>query len=144
MAIVGMDTVEQVEENVRVAEAFAPLETQQERALLERALALVPEARKDLWWLPQERIAQILEHCTESLSALSDLRLLRKMRPAFACVCNSCVEVSRAVGDDSNRAPTNPRQLSCPRRRAARRACSATSGNCHSSILLQFISLILN
>lgn len=57
VAIVGMDTVEQVEENVRVAEAFAPLETQQERALLERALALVPEARKDLWWLPQERIA---------------------------------------------------------------------------------------
>lgn len=56
VAIVGMDTVEQVEENVRVAEAFAPLETQQERALLERALALVPEARKDLWWLPQERI----------------------------------------------------------------------------------------
>ena len=59
VAIVGMDTVEQVEENVRVAEAFAPLETQQERALLERALALVPEARKDLWWLPQERIASI-------------------------------------------------------------------------------------
>ena len=57
VAIVGMDTVEQVEENVRVAEAFAPLETQQERALLERALALVPEARKDLWWLSQERIA---------------------------------------------------------------------------------------
>ena len=57
VAIVGMDTVEQVEENVRVAEAFAPLETQQERALLERALALVPEARKDLWWLPQEVLA---------------------------------------------------------------------------------------
>ena len=57
VAIVGMDSVEQVEENVRVAEAFAPLETQQERALLERALALVPEAREDLWWLPQERIA---------------------------------------------------------------------------------------
>ena len=57
VAIVGMDSVEQVEENVRVAEAFAPLETQQERALLERALALVPEAREGLWWLPQERIA---------------------------------------------------------------------------------------
>ena len=57
VAIVGMDTVEQVEENVRGAEAFAPSETQQERALLERALALVPEAHEDLWWLPQERIA---------------------------------------------------------------------------------------
>jgi aryl-alcohol dehydrogenase-like predicted oxidoreductase len=57
VAIVGMDTVEQVEENVQVAEAFAPLEPKQEEALLARALELIPKVRKELWWLPEERIA---------------------------------------------------------------------------------------
>ena len=57
VAIVGMDTVEQVEENVQVAEAFAPLEPKQEEALLARALELIPKVRNKLWWLPEERIA---------------------------------------------------------------------------------------
>lgn len=57
VAIVGMDTVEQVEENVRVAEAFVPLGAEEEWALLARALELVPGIHKELWWLPEERIA---------------------------------------------------------------------------------------
>lgn len=57
VAIVGMDTVEHVEENVRVAETFAPLSGTEEAALLERALELVPRAGKDLWWLPAQRAA---------------------------------------------------------------------------------------
>jgi uncharacterized protein len=55
VAIVGMDTVEQVEENVAAAEAYAPLDPEEERALLERALALVLEEGQQLWWLPAER-----------------------------------------------------------------------------------------
>ncbi|MEW6754846.1 MAG: aldo/keto reductase [Candidatus Latescibacterota bacterium] len=57
VAIVGMDTVEQVEENVRVAEAFAPLSAREEREVLDRALALVPRVRQKLWWLPEQRQA---------------------------------------------------------------------------------------
>ena len=57
VAIVGMDTIAQVEENVRVAAAFVPLSAAEEQALLERALALVPGIKKELWWLPEQRLA---------------------------------------------------------------------------------------
>ena len=55
--ITYLDTVEQVEENVRVAESFVPLGVEEERALLARALELVPGIHRELWWLPEERIA---------------------------------------------------------------------------------------
>lgn len=55
VAIAGMDTIEQVEENVRVAEGFTPLSAREEREVLDRALALVPQARQQLWWLPEQR-----------------------------------------------------------------------------------------
>jgi len=57
VALVGMDTVEQVEENVRIAEDFAPLSAEEERELLDKALALVPRVKEELWWLPEERVA---------------------------------------------------------------------------------------
>lgn len=57
VAIVGMDSVAQVEENVRVAENFAPLSALEEKQVLERALAFIPQAKKDLWWLPEQRLA---------------------------------------------------------------------------------------
>ena len=57
VAIVGMDTVEQVEENVRIAEAFAPLSQAEEEEVLEKALELVPRVKKELWWLPEQRMA---------------------------------------------------------------------------------------
>ena len=56
-ASVGMDTVEQVEENVRVAESFVPLSPQEEEELLATALELVPTVKKELWWLPEQRLA---------------------------------------------------------------------------------------
>ena len=55
VAIVGMDTVEHVEENVAVAEAYEPLSAEEEEALLQRALDLIPRKKKELWWLPEER-----------------------------------------------------------------------------------------
>ncbi|MFA6108002.1 MAG: aldo/keto reductase [Candidatus Latescibacterota bacterium] len=55
VAIVGMDTVAQVEEHVQVAGAFVPLTPDEEREVLDRALALVPKAKKELWWLPANR-----------------------------------------------------------------------------------------
>ena len=57
VAIVGMDTIAQVEENAGVADGFAPLTEEEERELLERALALVPTIQKELWWLPEQRVA---------------------------------------------------------------------------------------
>jgi aryl-alcohol dehydrogenase-like predicted oxidoreductase len=57
VAVVGMDSVEQVEENVAAAQAFAPLTAAEEEALLERALELVPRAKKELFWLPEQRLA---------------------------------------------------------------------------------------
>jgi predicted aldo/keto reductase-like oxidoreductase len=57
LAIVGMDSVEHVEENVRVAENFVPLSQLEEKQVLERALALVPKIKRDLWWLPEQRMA---------------------------------------------------------------------------------------
>jgi aryl-alcohol dehydrogenase-like predicted oxidoreductase len=56
VAIVGMDTVQQVEENVRIAEASEPLSGKEENALLERGLEFIPVAKEDLWWLPEERV----------------------------------------------------------------------------------------
>lgn len=57
VAIIGMDSVEQVEENVRIAEAFAPLSEQEKQQVVEKALTLVAKAKKELWWLPEERAA---------------------------------------------------------------------------------------
>ena len=57
VAIIGMDSVEQVEENVRLAEEFAPLSEEQQQQVVEKALALVPKKKKELWWLPEERAA---------------------------------------------------------------------------------------
>ena len=57
VAIVGMDTVEHVEDHVRVAESYAPLDADEERAVMARTLALVPSAKKELWWLPEQRVA---------------------------------------------------------------------------------------
>ncbi|MBM3279284.1 MAG: aldo/keto reductase [Candidatus Handelsmanbacteria bacterium] len=57
VAIIGMDSVDQVEENVRVAENFAPLTHLEEKQVLERVLAFIPTAKKDLWWLPEQRLA---------------------------------------------------------------------------------------
>lgn len=57
VAIVGMDTIAQVEENAGVADRFAPLTEAEERSLLERTLALVPTIQKELWWLPEQRLA---------------------------------------------------------------------------------------
>ena len=49
--------MEQVEENVRIAEAFAPLSQAEEEEVLEKALELVPRVKKELWWLPEQRMA---------------------------------------------------------------------------------------
>ena len=57
VCIVGMDTIEQVEENVRVADSFVPLSAEEEKVVLNRALALVPTIKKELWWLPEQRAA---------------------------------------------------------------------------------------
>ena len=57
VAISGMDTREQVEENVRIAESFAPLSEDEEKDVLDRAQDLIPQVQKALWWLPEERVA---------------------------------------------------------------------------------------
>lgn len=57
VAIIGMDTIDQVEENIRIAEQFTALSDIEEQEVLAKALALVPAAKKELWWLPQERLA---------------------------------------------------------------------------------------
>ena len=57
VAIVGMDTVEHVEDHVRVAEHYAPLDADEERTVMARALELVPAVKKKLWWLPEQRVA---------------------------------------------------------------------------------------
>jgi aryl-alcohol dehydrogenase-like predicted oxidoreductase len=58
VAIVGMDTVEQVEENVRAAEAFEPLSPEEEEDVLTKALEIAQsDDRKDLWFLPEHRRA---------------------------------------------------------------------------------------
>jgi len=55
VAIVGMDTVEQVEQNVAVADGFQPLSEDEERAVLEKALEIAKGDKKTLWFLPEER-----------------------------------------------------------------------------------------
>jgi uncharacterized protein len=57
VAIVGMDTIEQVEENVRIAEAFAPLTAGEESELFDRALEVASGDKKTLFWLPESRLA---------------------------------------------------------------------------------------
>lgn len=57
VAIVGMDTIEQVEENVRLAEAFAPLTSEQERLVLDEAMTVAAGDKKKLFWLPEARAA---------------------------------------------------------------------------------------
>jgi hypothetical protein len=52
-----MDTVEHVEDHVRVAEHYAPLDPDEERTVMARALELVPAVKKKLWWLPEQRVA---------------------------------------------------------------------------------------
>jgi aryl-alcohol dehydrogenase-like predicted oxidoreductase len=57
VAIVGMDTVEQVEENVRIAEAFTPLSDDEERTLFDEAAKVAAGDKKKLFWLPETRAA---------------------------------------------------------------------------------------
>ena len=57
VAIVGMDTVAQVEEHVRVAEAFAPLSQAEERVVLDKAVEVAAVDKKTLFWLPEARKA---------------------------------------------------------------------------------------
>ncbi|MEC8990409.1 MAG: aldo/keto reductase [Candidatus Latescibacterota bacterium] len=57
VAIVGMDTIEQVEENVRIAEAFAPLNSAQESDLFDRAMEVASGDKKKLFWLPEAKMA---------------------------------------------------------------------------------------
>lgn len=54
VVLVGMDTIAQVEENVRIAESFSPLSPEEERRVREQALTLVSKAKKELWWLPAQ------------------------------------------------------------------------------------------
>jgi len=56
VAIVGMDTVEQVEENVRAADDFVPLSADEERRVLDKALEIARGDKKTLWFLPEERV----------------------------------------------------------------------------------------
>jgi predicted aldo/keto reductase-like oxidoreductase len=57
VAIIGMDTVAQVEENVRIAEAFQPLTAQQERLVIDEAMLVAAGDKKKLFWLPEVRAA---------------------------------------------------------------------------------------
>ena len=56
VAMVGMDTVEQVEENVRAADDFVPLSADEERRVLDKALEIARGDKKTLWFLPEERV----------------------------------------------------------------------------------------
>lgn len=57
VAIVGMDTVEQVEENVRLAEAFTPLSSADEALVMDEAMKVAAGDKKTLFWLPEARAA---------------------------------------------------------------------------------------
>lgn len=57
VAIVGMDTIEQVEQNVAVADGFQPLSEDEERQVLDKALEIAHGDKKTLWFLPEERQA---------------------------------------------------------------------------------------
>jgi hypothetical protein len=57
VAIVGMDTIEQVEENVRLAESFAPLTSEEESDLMDRAVEVAAGDKTALFWLPESKMA---------------------------------------------------------------------------------------
>ena len=58
VAVIGMDTVAQVEENVRIAESFQPLSAQEEQEIVDIGLQMATEGdRKALFWLPEQRRA---------------------------------------------------------------------------------------
>jgi aryl-alcohol dehydrogenase-like predicted oxidoreductase len=57
VAIIGMDTVAQVEENVRIAEAFEPLTAEQGRLVIDQAMVVAAGDKKKLFWLPEVRPA---------------------------------------------------------------------------------------
>ena len=57
VAVVGMDTVEQVEENVALAEAFEPLSAAEEARLLDVAGQVAAGDKGKLFWLPETRAA---------------------------------------------------------------------------------------
>lgn len=56
VAIVGMDTVEQVEENVAAVDDFVPLSAEEEKRVLDKALEIAHGDKKTLWFLPEERV----------------------------------------------------------------------------------------
>lgn len=57
VAIVGMDTIEQVEQNAAVADGFEPLSEEEEREVLDKALEIAHGDKKTLWFLPEQRSA---------------------------------------------------------------------------------------
>ncbi len=57
VAVIGMDTVAQVEENVRIAESFRPLSAQEEQEVVDIGLEMAAAGNKALFWLPEQRRA---------------------------------------------------------------------------------------
>lgn len=57
VAVVGMDTVEQVEENVALAEAYTPLSPAEESRLFDVAGQVAAGDKGKLFWLPETRAA---------------------------------------------------------------------------------------
>jgi len=57
VAVIGMDTVAQVEENVRIAESFRPLSAQQEQEVVDIGLEMAAAGNEALFWLPEQRRA---------------------------------------------------------------------------------------
>jgi predicted aldo/keto reductase-like oxidoreductase len=57
VAVIGMDTVVQVEENVRIAESFRPLDAQQEQEVVDIGLEMAAAGNEALFWLPEQRRA---------------------------------------------------------------------------------------
>ena len=57
VAVIGMDTVAQVEENVRIAESFQPLSAQQEQEVVDIGLEMAAAGNEALFWLPEQRRA---------------------------------------------------------------------------------------
>ncbi|HJP32537.1 MAG: aldo/keto reductase [Candidatus Latescibacteria bacterium] len=57
VVIIGMDSVAHVEENVAIAEQFAPLSADEDRLLLDEAMKVAAGDKKTLFWLPEVRAA---------------------------------------------------------------------------------------
>ena len=57
VAVIGMDTVAQVEENVRIAESFRPLSAQVEQEVVDIGLEMAAGGNEALFWLPEQRRA---------------------------------------------------------------------------------------